>query len=58
VKKLIDNGVLQPSDQLQWEALHELRNLASHPEDQTILPPSIAIDELRQISTDIDGLFA
>lgn len=57
VKRLVDHGVVQPEAQQYWDALRKLRNLTSHPEDQTILPPSIATDELRRIAADIDGLF-
>lgn len=57
VTQLIESGVIHPSAQLRWDALWDLRNLTSHPEDQTILPPGVAVGELRRIAADIEGLF-
>lgn len=57
VKRLAHEGVFEPTAQLRWNLRHELRNLASHPEDQSIFTPGFAIDELKRIASDIDGLF-
>lgn len=40
-----------------WHALRELRNSASHPADQLILPPGHALTLLRRVADDVDGLF-
>lgn len=58
VERLVRKGVIQPTAQQGWEALWDLRNLTSHPEDQMILPPGIVVGELRRIASDIDKLFA
>jgi len=58
VERLIKKGVIQPNVQRRWEALWELRGMTSHPEDQTGLLAYTAIDELRRIAADINGLFA
>lgn len=57
LKLLREAGVVHPEDKRRWDALLGLRNLASHPEDQSILPPGIAIEQLRSIASDIDRLF-
>lgn len=58
VERLVRKGVIQPTDQRRWDALWELRGMTSHPEDQTILFAYTAIDELRLVAADINGLFA
>ncbi|MGI8483866.1 MAG: DUF4145 domain-containing protein [Thermomicrobiales bacterium] len=54
---LVKQGTISTTDERRWDALRHLRNLSSHPEDQTILPPGVAIGELRRIAADLDGLF-
>lgn len=58
VKHLVNEGVIPHEEQCSWDALRNLRNLTSHPRDQTILFAYTAIDELRHIAADINGLFA
>lgn len=58
LKLLVEHGVIQPEAERRWDALRMLRNLTSHPKDQTIFSPGIAIGELRSIAADIDNLFA
>jgi hypothetical protein len=55
---LMTHGVIQPQEGRRWDALRELRNLSSHPKDQSILTPGIAIEQLRSIAADINALFA
>ena len=57
LKLLKEAGIIRPEDERRWDALRGLRNLASHPEDQSIFSPGIAIEQLRSIAADIDGLF-
>ncbi len=57
IDRLVNEGALSPAAQQGWRDLWQLRNLASHPDDQSILPPGTAIGELRRIAVDIDGLF-
>lgn len=58
VAHLVKAEVIPSSARQGWDALWWLRNLASHPDDQMILPPGIVIRELRRIAIEIDGLFA
>ena len=57
LEHLVTEGIIPSSAQQRWDALRKLRNLTSHPENQSILPPGIAIGELRRIAADIDRLF-
>jgi hypothetical protein len=54
---LVDEGVIPASDHRRWDALRHLRNLTSHPKDQTILLPHTAIGELQMIATGIDAMY-
>jgi hypothetical protein len=54
---LVKEGVISPVAEPEWDTLRHLRNLASHPSDQTIVPPGVAIDMLRRIAAAIDALF-
>lgn len=54
---LVDEGVIPAPDHRRWDALRHLRNLTSHPKDQTILLPHTAIGELQMIAADIDAMY-
>lgn len=47
----------EEEDWVVWDAGRQLRNLASHPDDQTILPPSSAAATLRRTADAVNGLF-
>jgi hypothetical protein len=53
---LVREGEISMEAKPEWDTLRQLRNLAPHPDDQTILPPAVAIDILRGIAASIDGL--
>ncbi len=55
---LRDQGVLSTDEHGRWDTLRQLRNLASHPQDQTILPPTMAIAHAPAIAERISALFA
>jgi len=55
---LIENGVIPQADRLRWVAIRELRNIASHPYMQEILPPGNAIHRLGQCAETLNSLFA
>lgn len=50
-------GVIEEEGWVVWDAGRQLRNLASHPDDQTILPPGSAIATLRRTADAVNGLF-
>lgn len=54
---LVGKGVIQHDVGPRWHTLRHLRNSASHPESQTILPPGPAVGILEQVAEDINSLF-
>lgn len=54
---LVKQGVIPIHKSIAAEAVVDLRNLGSHPEQQTILPPGPAIGLLPRIAEDINSLF-
>lgn len=55
---LIGQGIIPSENEGRWDTLRNLRNLVSHPEDQNIFSPGIAIDLLRGVAADISELFS
>jgi len=54
----LKNETIIPQEEfVRWDALRQLRNLASHPNNQTILPPGPVIGYLERIAKQINGLF-
>jgi hypothetical protein len=49
--------VISEEEKNIWHALRELRNLASHPQNQTILPPGMVIGIVERIADKINFLF-
>lgn len=58
LKYLKNTNNLTDEEFLQWNLLRELRNIASHPDQQTILPPGISLRFLSDISELINALFS
>jgi len=54
---LVRNGVIPESDIVRWKALRELRNFASHPTTQSLMPPGYAIDRISKCADAINSLF-
>lgn len=50
-------NVLSEVEYAQWGTLRSLRNIASHPDQQTILPPGITLGFVLEISSLINRLF-
>jgi hypothetical protein len=48
---------LSKEDLERWDAVRHLRKLASHPEDQNVLPPGMVIDQVRVLAAAIESLF-
>jgi hypothetical protein len=46
IKWLGERAVISPEQQSRWTAIRQLRNEASHPADQSILPPGEALNVL------------
>ena len=57
IKWLHEVGVIPDSDLIRWEAIRTLRNIASHPEKQSIVTPGNAIGNLERLSVLINSLF-
>lgn len=53
-----EQGILSDDEAGRWHALRGLRNSASHPADQTILAPGMALDLMQRIAEDVSRLFA
>ena len=54
---LFERGILNDKGRLRWHALRKLRNISSHPEDQSIYPPGLVIGILTHLAEDINTLF-
>jgi hypothetical protein len=55
---LITNSIIPEGEKLRWQGIRGLRNLASHPEGQSIAAPSDALHQLHLIATIINNLFS
>ena len=53
-----EQGILSGDEAGRWHALRGLRNSASHPKDQTILPPGMALGVMQRVADDVNRLFA
>ena len=58
VEYLGERGVIASHQLERWHAARQLRNMSSHPERATVVPPGMAARMLRTTATDIDVLFA
>jgi len=58
IEFLFKQGILNDLEKQRWHALRELRNISSHPIDQSIYPPGPVIGILTQMSDDINTLFS
>jgi hypothetical protein len=54
---LVKQEVIPTNESERWKALIQLRNAASHPADQTIMPPGWALDFMKTTTELINGLF-
>jgi hypothetical protein len=50
-------GILDYKERDRWDALRDLRNMASHPESQSIMTPAMAVDMLRISVGQVNELF-
>ena len=57
VKHLLNKKVIPPQDITTWNAIRKLRNSASHPKNQMIIPPGSVITTLERIVEQINSLF-
>lgn len=57
IKWLVKQGAISREGQRRWDAVRLLRNHASHPKDQTILDPNMALSMLEGTVELINGLF-
>ncbi len=58
IKRLVDHEII-PADSISlWEAARHLRNHSSHPQNQMIIPPGMAVGGLEATVRQINQLFA
>lgn len=57
LKYLLDKKVISQQDSTIWDAIRKLRNSASHPKNQKIIPPGSVIASLESIVEKINLLF-
>ncbi|MFL6210062.1 MAG: hypothetical protein ACJ74W_14490 [Pyrinomonadaceae bacterium] len=57
IEFLLDRNVISKQDFFWWDAIRNYRNLISHPEQQTILPPGAIATILYRIAEEINRLF-
>jgi len=58
IEYLGKQGLLNEPEMMRWNALRQLRNISSHPADQSIYPPGPVISFLSKIADDINSLFS
>jgi hypothetical protein len=54
---LVNESIIPQSESALWHVVRHLRNMASHPEKPSILPPNVTIDILDRVASDINSLF-
>lgn len=54
---LRNEGMISAADWIKWDAARHLRNLSSHPDDQTILMPNTTMTVLADTAEQVNGLF-
>lgn len=58
IKWLVSEKIIREEEFNRWDAIRHLRNFASHPKDQTILPPGSATGMMEDIAGQINALFS
>jgi len=58
IEFLFKQGILNEQEMQRWHALRELRNISSHPVDQSIYAPGQVIGILALMAEDINTLFS
>jgi hypothetical protein len=58
IDTLIEHGVIPEADRERWDAARQLRNRASHPHQQAVMPPGAVLDMVSAAAHDINRLFA
>lgn len=57
IKFLSNKNIISNQDVVWWDAVRNLRNITSHPQQQNILPPGAIATTLYRIAEQINGLF-
>jgi len=57
IEILQEAGVLDEPTAFRWQQLRTLRNIASHPENQSIYPPGQVIGVMEKLVDDVNKLF-
>ncbi len=57
IRSLVNHGTISRSDECKWHSTRKLRNRASHPEQQTIMPPGFIIGTLFTTAEKLNFLF-
>jgi hypothetical protein len=58
IEWLIERQVIPAEDEERWDAVRQLRNAASHPDRQSVMPPGAVLSGLKASADDINDLFA
>jgi hypothetical protein len=58
IEWLIEREVIPAEDEGRWDAVRQLRNAASHPDRQSVMPPGAVLSGLKASAEDINHLFA
>jgi hypothetical protein len=58
IEWLIEKGAISKSKSIHWEGVRGLRNIASHPEMQSIYMPIDALKFIESAAVDINSLFS
>jgi hypothetical protein len=58
IDTLVKENIIPQKESKQWHAIRDLRNIASHPKSQSIIPPGNAIGMLKNIAKKINFLFS
>lgn len=56
-KALFSKKILDERELDRWNALRDLRNMASHPDSQSIMTPGMAMDILHISAAQVNSLF-
>ena len=58
IKWLVERGAILPEDRIRWDAVRDLRNSTSHPKNQSIFDPNMALSMLEGTVALIGHLFS
>jgi hypothetical protein len=57
IEYLVARRLILEEERIYWDASRKLRNIGSHPEQQTVMPPGVVLGTLKRTAHDINLLF-